>query len=88
MNLFQGLYEESDSDNDERGVLEYASKIPEDSELDGAPLSESGDIEDLDGVPLDGAALLKGALKHKLPAMKSAVINDDIDGVPCMMIFS
>lgn len=56
----------------------------EDSEIDGAPLSESGDIEDLDGVPLDGAALLKGALKHKIPVYKS-LMNDDIDGVPCKL---
>ena len=55
--------------------------MPDDSELDGAPLSESGDAEDLDGVPLDGAALLKGALKHKHPIVRN-VIHDDIDGVP------
>lgn len=37
--------------------------------------------EDLDGVPLDGAALLKGALKHGLTPQP--VTNyDDIDGVP------
>lgn len=63
-------------------MLEYGSKMMEDSEIDGAPLSESGDVEDLDGVPLDGATLLKGALKHKGPVIKG-VISDDIDGVPC-----
>ncbi len=76
---FQGLYGDSDSDNED-GSAEYRSKMMDD-EIDGAPLSESGDIEDLDGVPLDGAALLKGALKHKIPAAK-LMVNDDIDGVP------
>lgn len=79
-----GLYDGSDSENDDRlgiNMLEYGSKMMEDSEIDGAPLSESGDVEDLDGVPLDGATLLKGALKHKGPVIKG-VINDDIDGVP------
>lgn len=32
--------------------------------------------EDLDGVPLDGAALLKTAMKHR-------PVEDDIDGIPC-----
>ncbi|XP_026670988.1 U2 snRNP-associated SURP motif-containing protein isoform X2 [Ceratina calcarata] len=54
-----------------------------DDDIDGAPLSDAdGDgTEDLDGVPLDGAALLKGAMKHGLtPQTKPNY--DDIDGVP------
>lgn len=55
--------------------------------------------EDLDGVPLDGAALLKGALKRGLPQTNSnspllekqhlldhgsdSEFDDDIDGIPC-----
>ncbi|XP_065220157.1 U2 snRNP-associated SURP motif-containing protein isoform X2 [Planococcus citri] len=86
-NTFLGLspyhgYEGSDSENDDRiAGSDYGCKVPDDSELDGAPLSEGNDGEDLDGIPLDGAALLKGALKHKYPMMRS-VVHDDIDGVP------
>ncbi|CAG0881397.1 unnamed protein product [Darwinula stevensoni] len=45
-------------------------------ELDGAPL-EAEDNDDLDGVPLDGLALLKAAA-----AAKVKTFTDDIDGVP------
>ncbi|GLH10041.1 U2 snRNP-associated SURP motif-containing protein [Gryllus bimaculatus] len=74
-NAFLGLAnlneEKGDTDNDEErdtGV---------DVDLDGAPMSEGaeGEREDLDGIPLDGVALLKGAMKHR-------PIDDDIDGVP------
>lgn len=38
------------------------------NDIDGAPLSaDEKDDEDLDGVPLDGAALLKGALLRGIP---------------------
>lgn len=30
---------------------------------------------------MDGAALLKGAMKHKIPVYKS-IVNEDLDGVP------
>ncbi|XP_078039177.1 U2 snRNP-associated SURP motif-containing protein isoform X2 [Augochlora pura] len=54
-----------------------------DEDIDGAPLSDvDGDCaEDLDGVPLDGAALLKGAMKHGLTPQTTSNY-DDIDGVP------
>lgn len=53
------------------------------------------DDEDLDGIPLDGAALLKSALMRGLPEAMSIQKStptrrgagieedDDIDGVPC-----
>ena len=41
--------------------------IEYDDDIDGAPFSDEKDDEDLDGVPLDGAALLKGALMRGLP---------------------
>lgn len=42
------------------------------SDLDGAPLSgDEKDDEDLNGVPLDGAALLKSALLRGLPGSAS-----------------
>jgi U2-associated protein SR140 len=67
-------------------------------EIDGAPLSDNEkEDEDLDGVPLDGAALLKGALMRGIPdtpiskgtpsrhgrhAQSDDDYDDDIDGVP------
>lgn len=56
------------------------SKSLDDSEnIDGAPLSDTDnpDNEDLDGIPLDGAALLKHAYDDTPPG------NSDIDGIPC-----
>ena len=41
---------------------------------------EAEDNDDLDGVPLDGLALLKAAA-----AAKAQSFSDDIDGVPCMV---
>lgn len=46
---------------------------PEPEEIE-QEVDDPDDNEDLDGVPLDGAALLKGALNHQT--------EDDIDGVP------
>merc|ERR1712071_689642 len=52
---------------------------------DGAPLSDS---EDLDGVPLDGAALLRSAVKLKSSSPirafvhKTSKYDADVDGVP------
>lgn len=43
-----------------------------DPDLDGEMMNNEMEPDDLDGVPLDGAALLKGAYKH----------IDDIDGIP------
>lgn len=41
-------------------------------DIDGAPLSdEENEDEDVDGFPLDGAALLKGALLRGIPEAKS-----------------
>ena len=42
--------------------------------MDGAPLSDSDDV---DGVPLDGAALLKKARRQA-----DVEEDDDVDGVP------
>ena len=42
--------------------------------MDGAPLSDSDDV---DGVPLDGAALLKKARQQA-----NDDDDDDVDGVP------
>lgn len=54
------------------------------SELDGMPMSGGeGEGEDLDGVPLDGAALLKGAMKHSRPLPPP---DDDLDGVPSKLV--
>lgn len=53
--------------------------------VDGVPLSDKED-EDLDGIPLDGAALLKGALMRGIPTPERdehSDYDDDIDGVPC-----
>lgn len=56
--------------------------------------AEEKDDEDLDGIPLDGAALLKGVLMRGLPetqkttprrsqdVSRDAEYNDDIDGIP------
>lgn len=53
----------------------------------------------MDGIPLDGAALLKSAMMRGIPATSSSPGNqreqdnqdsdydDDIDGVPCMFFF-
>lgn len=44
------------------------------------------DNEDLDGVPLDGAALLKGAMKHHTEEDIDGIpMDDDIDGKPMDM---
>lgn len=49
-----------------------------DPDLDGAPFEDGADDEDLDGQPLDGAALLKTAFKRMQR-------HDDIDGIPSML---
>ena len=62
----------------------------DDADIDGAPLSDS---EDLDGVPLDGAALLRSAVKlqsnspsrshsSKPKQYDDDDDDDDVDGVP------
>lgn len=56
-----------------------SSKPLDDPEnIDGAPLSDTDNLdnEDLDGIPLDGATLLKHA--YDTPPGDA-----DIDGVPC-----
>lgn len=58
--------------------------------MDGVPLSDKED-EDLDGVPLDGAALLKGALMRGIPTPEReehSDYDDDIDGVPREYLFA
>ncbi|KAL0272337.1 UNVERIFIED_CONTAM: hypothetical protein PYX00_005352 [Menopon gallinae] len=47
-----------------------------DPDIDGAPLEENIEDDDLDGLPLDGAALLKTAIK----SLKKD--EEDIDGIP------
>uniref|UniRef100_A0A1B6MMK8 U2 snRNP-associated SURP motif-containing protein n=1 Tax=Graphocephala atropunctata TaxID=36148 RepID=A0A1B6MMK8_9HEMI len=69
-NAFLGLtidqvVEEPESESEEEQGLGEVEQEVEDLE----------DNEDLDGVPLDGAALLKGALNHQ-------PTTDDIDGIP------
>lgn len=67
--------------------LGITTKEPKDDgveNVDGVPLSDKED-EDLDGVPLDGAALLKGALMRGIPTPEKedhSDYDDDIDGVP------
>lgn len=62
--------------------------------------ADEKDDEDLDGVPLDGAALLKGVLMRGLPdkqkttplrsqeVSRDAEYNDDIDGIPSKILAS
>jgi len=66
--------------------LNYSSnsKPLNDSEnIDGAPLSDNDnrENEDLDGIPLDGATLLKHAYDDTPPC------DADIDGIPCKLYF-
>ncbi|XP_067010744.2 U2 snRNP-associated SURP motif-containing protein isoform X2 [Anabrus simplex] len=74
-NVFLGLSNAIDEEASREA--EEEDDVARDDDIDGAPLSEGAEmeVEDLDGVPLDGAALLKGALKHR-------PIEDDIDGIP------
>lgn len=65
------------------------------SDIDGNPISDDEkDDEDLDGIPLDGAALLKSAMIRGIPAenrmreMERDSEDDDIDGVPCKIQIS
>ncbi len=64
------------------------------ADIDGNPISDDEkDDEDLDGIPLDGAALLKSAMIRGIPGanpvenrmreMDRDSEDDDIDGVPC-----
>lgn len=69
------------------------------SDIDGNPISDDEkDDEDLDGIPLDGAALLKSAMIRGIPGanpvdnrmremMDRDSEDDDIDGVPCKISF-
>jgi len=68
----------SDSHED----MHYSSKPNDPENIDGAPLSDidNPDNEDLDGIPLDGAALLKHAYDDTPPG------DADIDGVPCKLV--
>ncbi|XP_050523952.1 U2 snRNP-associated SURP motif-containing protein [Daktulosphaira vitifoliae] len=56
--------------------------------IDGAPISDTENVEneDLDGVPLDGAALLKHAYNDATPGETDIdgvpLLDEDIDGVP------
>lgn len=63
LNFFFKVQEEAESESEEETVLREEVEEVEEAE----------DNEDLDGVPLDGAALLKGVLNQQ---------TDDIDGVP------
>jgi len=58
-----------------------SKSIDESENIDGAPLSdpENLDNEDLDGIPLDGATLLKHAYDDTPPG------DTDIDGTPCKL---
>ncbi|KAG5678443.1 hypothetical protein PVAND_008116 [Polypedilum vanderplanki] len=58
--------------------------ITENTGNSGHQLSDKEEDEDLDGMPLDGAALLKGALMRgiRTPEHSENENEDDIDGVP------
>lgn len=60
-------------------------QIQEDNQDGQQPSSDHED--DIDGVPvpLDGAALLKGALMRGIPTPEHTD-EDDIDGVPCKLL--
>lgn len=68
---------------DSHEEINYTSKPDDTENIDGAPLSDidNPDNEDLDGVPLDGATLLKHAYDDTPPG------DPDIDGVPCKLFF-
>ncbi|XP_021941946.1 U2 snRNP-associated SURP motif-containing protein [Zootermopsis nevadensis] len=79
-NTFLGLTSMSDGKSHQESEGEEETEVRVESELDGMPMSGGeGEGEDLDGVPLDGAALLKGAMKHSRPLPPP---DDDLDGVP------
>ncbi|PNF24766.1 U2 snRNP-associated SURP motif-containing protein [Cryptotermes secundus] len=79
-NTFLGLTTTSDGKSHQESEGEEEVEVRMESELDGLPMSGGeGEGEDLDGVPLDGAALLKGAMKHSRPLPAP---DDDLDGVP------
>ncbi|XP_060877815.1 U2 snRNP-associated SURP motif-containing protein-like isoform X2 [Metopolophium dirhodum] len=68
---------------DSREELQYntnSKSIDESENIDGAPLSdpENLDNEDLDGIPLDGATLLKHAYDD------TPTRDTDIDGIPLL----
>lgn len=75
-----GFINQSDGKSHQESEGEEEVEVRMESELDGLPMSGGeGEGEDLDGVPLDGAALLKGAMKHTRPLPTP---DDDLDGVP------
>ncbi|CAB0013685.1 unnamed protein product [Nesidiocoris tenuis] len=59
--------------------IESTPEREDEADIDGLPC-EADDPDDLDGVPLDGAALLRGAIIQQQQTSKAP--NDDIDGVP------
>lgn len=65
------------------GLITKESKKDDEQNIDGVHISDRED-EDLDGVPLDGAALLKGALMRGIPTpdRDDHSEDDDIDGIP------
>ncbi|XP_008178793.1 U2 snRNP-associated SURP motif-containing protein isoform X1 [Acyrthosiphon pisum] len=74
-----------------REELQYntnSKSIDESENIDGAPLSEPENLdnEDLDGIPLDGATLLKHAYDDTPPGDTdidgTPLLDDDIGGVP------
>ncbi|RZF47241.1 hypothetical protein LSTR_LSTR004950 [Laodelphax striatellus] len=72
---------DGNSDNDdERGKGDMDDDEEED-EMDDEEEVEQ-DAEDLDGVPLDGAALLKGLKQQTEDDIDGVPMDDDIDGTP------
>ncbi|GLV43053.1 uncharacterized protein CBL_14269 [Carabus blaptoides fortunei] len=70
-NAFLGLEEALSDDNE----------VESDPRVEGVPIEEDTDFED--GVPMDGAVLLKGVMKHNLrQSSPTALISHDIDGIP------
>lgn len=49
----------------------------------GEQVPSEHEDEDIDGCPLDGAALLKGALMRGIQTPEERSDEEDIDGIPC-----
>lgn len=69
-NVFLGV--DDDEEND----------ITDDPAIEGIPIEDEDDYED--GIPMDGAALLKGVMKHTKHPQQSpnTYVNADVDGIP------
>ena len=79
-NIFLGLVEDTNNGDSD------SARKDDDDELDGKSLSE--DDDDVDGIPLDGAALLKsagkkgGSIGSRPSAQQQHSDDSDVDGMP------